>query len=82
MLERRASNVIESVGRPSNMTRPSVGMQRNRARVRVDLPDPVRPTARSVNVRHAETGNAGLPMPTRSPALAVKEIPCKIVGPS
>ena len=44
MLERNASKLRVCVGIPSKITVPSVGMQRSIAKVKVDLPDPVRPT--------------------------------------
>ena len=44
ILERRASRLRVSVGIPSYLTVPSVKMQRSRANVSVDFPEPVRPT--------------------------------------
>ena len=44
MFERRESRLSEAVSMPSYVTLPSVTMQRRRARVKVDLPEPVRPT--------------------------------------
>ncbi len=43
-LERKASRLRESVAMPSYLTVPSVKMQRSRASVSVDFPEPVRPT--------------------------------------
>ena len=45
MLDRRASKLTLSVSMPSKYILPSVRMQRSSARVRVDFPEPVRPTA-------------------------------------
>ena len=42
--ERSASRLSACVGMPSYTTVPSVGMQRSRDSVNVDLPEPVRPT--------------------------------------
>ena len=45
MLERSASRLRVSERMPSYITEPSVYMHRRRARINVDFPDPVRPTA-------------------------------------
>lgn len=56
--ERSASRLSVCVGMPSYTTVPSVGMQRRRDNVKVDFPEPVRPTGGQARVIRRAVGES------------------------
>ena len=85
MFDRKSSRVRLFVGIPSYVTRPSVGMQRSKAKVSVDFPAPVRPTATGTQVGQTDAAAYSqlyLPTPIRSPAFISKDKSCNTFGPS